>query len=742
MKSKNSKTMLALRIIVAAAIVACLAILTLALASCKKKPGGDTTTSTPPAQTTPSFSSEGYMSPTGVALSGDGIYVSDATAKTVTKFAADGTLTAIYNAGASVNCITSSGGRLYAGLGGSGGRIVILSESLEPLGETKVGHTPSDILVNGERAYVANRFSCTVSVIDTKKCESIAEISVSREPMALAKVGDMIFVACHLPDDAADADTVSASISVIDTKTNALAKNIELVNGAGNVKDIVASPKGSKLYLSHTVARYQYPTTQLDAGWVNTNAVSIIDVATQSVDYTFLLDDIEQGAAVPWGLAISDDGSVLYCAISGTDELMKIELSKLDTLVSRFGKKTNKLPISSKDEIVNYIPFAKDAKTRLSLDGKGARAVTLSGGKLYVAEYFSGDVKLVDTESFSVVGTLAAAAQPDADSARQGEIYWNDATICYQNWQSCASCHPEARSGGFNWDELGDGIGTMKQTKSMIYVMRTPPCLATGLESSGEHGVSGSVSGTPLWNNSEDAEVISAAMIAYLRSIVPESSPYLNEDGTLTASATHGGELFESLGCAVCHPAPLYTDLKLHDSPTLEFDDSWEYRQMDTPSLVEVWRSFPWSYIGHFTDMKDAVTYYAENYAGKTISAADAADLAEFVLSIGADGESIGVEQIVLDGGDYNKVISGQKIVSVSLVGQSDNVKSSTEMTVTLALLDKSGGVLKKLELKTAIPGRGERTVITLDSPLEIVDDVYAISVDIGDHGSALKITR
>lgn len=741
MKGKKTKSGIAVRLAVAAIIIVCLASLTLFLASCKKKPKGDTTTAAQPTETTPSFSSEGYLSPSGVAISGERVYISDATANTVCAIDADGMLAALYNADASVNCVAAEGGRLYAAVGGLGGRLLVLSEDLKVTAEIKVGHTPCDILIDGSRAYVANRFSCTVSIIDLDAGNSIAEVSVSREPIALAKVGDMIFVACHLPDDVADADVVSASVSVIDAKTNSFVKNIELVNGAGNVKDIVASPDGSRLYVSHTVARYQYPTTQLDAGWVNTNAVSIIDVATCAVDYTFLLDDIEQGAANPWGLAISEDGGTLYCAISGNDELMKINLETLDSLAAKLGKKTNKLPISSKDEIVNYIPFAKDAKTRLSLDGKGARALTLSGGKLYVAEYFSGDVKVVDTESFSVVKTLAAAAQPDADAARQGEIYWNDATICYQNWQSCASCHPEARSGGFNWDELGDGIGTMKQTKSMVYVMRTPPCLATGLEGSGEHGVSGSVSGTPLWNKGEDAEAISEAMIAYLRSLEPVSSPYLSEDGTLTAAAAHGKELFESYGCAVCHPAPLYTDLKLHDSPTLEFDDSWEYRQMDTPTLVEVWRSYPWSYIGHFTDMKEIVTYFAKNYSGKTISDADAADLAEFVLSIGAEGEKIGVEQVILDDGSYNSVVSGRKITAISIIGQSDGLEGSN-MTVTLTLLDKNDAEIQKYELIGYAPRRGERTTLMPSDPIEIGDDVYTITVSVGEHGTPLTITR
>ena len=31
---------------------------------------------------------------------------------------------------------------------------------------------------------------------------------------------------------------------------------------------------------------------------------------------------------------------------------------------------------------------------------------------------------------------------------RKGEQYFNDATLCFQKWQSCASCHPDARADG------------------------------------------------------------------------------------------------------------------------------------------------------------------------------------------------------------------------------------------------------------------------------------------------------
>ena len=56
---------------------------------------------------------------------------------------------------------------------------------------------------------------------------------------------------------------------------------------------------------------------------------------------------------------------------------------------------------------------------------------------------------------------------------------------------------------------------------------------------------------------------------------------------------TSSSVLFEEVGCAVCHPVPLYTDMQMRKSPYLGADGSWENRAFVTPTLVEIWRSAP-----------------------------------------------------------------------------------------------------------------------------------------------------
>ena len=60
--------------------------------------------------------------------------------------------------------------------------------------------------------------------------------------------------------------------------------------------------------------------------------------------------------------------------------------------------------------------------------------------------------------------SLGTVREPSLE--RKGEMLFNDAQLCFQGWQSCASCHPaDARADGLNWDLLNDGIGNPKNVK-------------------------------------------------------------------------------------------------------------------------------------------------------------------------------------------------------------------------------------------------------------------------------------
>jgi cytochrome c peroxidase len=98
------------------------------------------------------------------------------------------------------------------------------------------------------------------------------------------------------------------------------------------------------------------------------------------------------------------------------------------------------------------------------------------------------------------------------------------------------------------------------------------------------------------------------AVQEYIRSLEPEPSPYLKPNGGLSGAARRGKALFDNpkVGCATCHPAPLYTDLKLHDVATSgELDRT---REFDTPTLVELWATGPYLHDGSATTLREVLT--------------------------------------------------------------------------------------------------------------------------------------
>jgi len=128
-------------------------------------------------------------------------------------------------------------------------------------------------------------------------------------------------VANHLPVGPADQGYIAAVVSVIDTAARNVTATIKLPNGAISLKGICISPDGRHVYVTHILARYTVPTTQLERGWINTNALSIIDAQNKELIDTVLLDDVDNGAANPWAVGCSRDGKYICVTHTGTHEL-------------------------------------------------------------------------------------------------------------------------------------------------------------------------------------------------------------------------------------------------------------------------------------------------------------------------------------------------------------------------------------------------------------------------------------
>jgi len=211
-------------------------------------------------------------------------------------------------------------------------------------------------------------------------------------------------------------------------------------------------------------------------------------------------------------------------------------------------------------------------------------------------------------------------------------MLFNDADICFQKWQSCASCHSDdGRVDGLNWDLLNDGIGNPKNVKSLLFAHKTPPAMGLGVRADAETAVRAGIKYIQFAVRPEEE---AQAIDAYLKSLQPVPSPRLVK-GRLSDAAKHGRKLFKKTGCIDCHSGEYYTDMKQHDVGTGKALDKG--KAFDVPTLKEVWRTAPYLHDGRAVTIYDMLkNQNPDDRHGKTagLSEEDIRALAEYVESL------------------------------------------------------------------------------------------------------------
>ena len=749
-----------------------------------------------------------YLSPGPLVVSDDGRTVYTALTSSGAIAVTDlstGETTGKIETGQNPNGILLSrdGRTLWAATGEARGAVEMISlPQNRVIKRIKVGHTPSGMALtpDGQTLYVANRFSNTIAVIGTISGKLAAEIPVIREPgtITASPDGTMLAVGNTLPAQALINETVAAEISLIDTKINRVSAQITLPNGSQSVRGVAFSPDGQYLYAVHLLSRFNVPITQIDRGWVNTNALSIIDVKEKSCYATVLLDDIDRGAANPAGIGIGGDGN-LYIAIAGCHELMRIDLEEMHDRLERLFSGTFSDPyIKNRDDLSISLSFAYPFKSRIALSGRLPQHLAFTNDAVLVSSRFSPFIEkinlLMDQKSgtasvssrnrekksdsptsemianfvlkdhivppgFTVeffnnermegepvykgtvpvihypnenqrpvasnvpvvyfssrfqgefvapqTGTLLFAlaiddsyrflineqvvaqstdngsffcpvqvvkdekyrlqlehaqrggyyrielsasydnrysstgkkirqieqkpvqiqlgTEPELDSYRRGELAFNDATLCFQQWHTCASCHPDGRADGLNWDQQNDGFGNPKNTKSLLFSHVTPPSMITGIRESAEKAVRAGIMHTLF---SVQPESLAADMDEYLKNMPVQESPYLSKASKKDLDS--GKKLFEKAGCAQCHKGLYYTDLQKYNVGTGDGDDL--NRPFDTPTLREVWRTAPYLYDGRAATLEEIFTKFNRGDRHGITSNLSSKELKELVL--------------------------------------------------------------------------------------------------------------
>ena len=571
-----------------------------------------------------------YRSPLAIAASPDGktIYVSDKTALRVTVIdvSAGKTRAEVAIPGEPNGLVLSADGKtLYVAERKTHAVAVVDTGRSVVVERIDVGRWPVALAIaeKQKRLYTCNRGDNSLSIVDLNQSKQIGQVTVVRQPACLAITPDesRAVVANLLPQGAGTDPRLAAEVSIIDTASMKQTATVKLPSGSTVLNGLCISPDGNWAYVVHALGRFNLPITQLERGWVHTYALSIIDVSNAGLLATVLLDDLTGGAADPWGIVCSADGNRLWISHAGTSEISTVQIARVHELLNgkvpeevaglRDGTRDNIWVRISRDRgaiprLVNDLTalYIADTIRRAPAGGNGCRGLALSpdGRQLYVANYFSGTIGVLEAAGGRKLGTISLGQQPQLDAARRGEIYFHDARRCFQHWHSCASCHPDGRVDGLPWDFMRDGIGNGKDVISLVQMHNTSPHNRRATRADSRECIKTGVIGSHLIVP-EPSDVDD--LLAYVESLEAEPNP--NSAGAQSAALQRGKLLFDGKAkCAPCHPGPYFTDRKMHNvgiiSP-LEPDGRY-----DTPSLIECYRTAPYYHDGRAATLEEALT--------------------------------------------------------------------------------------------------------------------------------------
>ena len=443
------------------------------------------------------------------------------------------------------------------------------------------GHEPCGLSISadGKRLYVTNVVSSTVTVLDTTTGRILSDTEVGSQPRfaALTPDGSRLLVSNGL----------SPWVSVLGAESGRELARYDM-GRASMLREIACSPDGRWAFLANLVSHNEVPTVQMERGWINSNGFSILDLAQPGRRVTLLLDQLVSGATNPSGLTLSSDGRHLYVSLAGIHEVAIVDLPAALALAEKT-RTAREIQLLEEDvEILQREGIAR----RLPAGGLGPRSIALSEatGELWVANYFSDNVTVLDAATGELRATIPLGPVQEMTEWRKGELMANDGRITYQNWISCASCHQEdTTSDGLNWDLANDGLGNAKNNKSLQDAHDTPPAMWSGVRANLMDGVGAG----QRFQGFVPMDHVQGPITEYLAHPDRAPSPYRNGDQQAIA---RGRELFTMAGCDTCHPGPTYSDCKPHD---LGFGEPNDFRRrFDTPSLRSVYRTAPYLHDG------------------------------------------------------------------------------------------------------------------------------------------------
>ena len=592
--------------------------------------------------------------------------------------------------------ITPDGATLLAVNPDSNSVTLVDAAGQSVIAEIGVGVDPRSVAVSagGDVAYVANQGSDSLSIIDIPALAVTATLLVGDRPVSVATSPDGSYVAvAELGDDRVrvlDASDLSthAFISVADrpyglafTPDSAQLLITHLLSGVVTVSYInpyriylplvhnvsqVYPPIFSQSSASGTIsqhnllisistwpnvapapavlvnatgARAYLPQTMANGLGLNTRfdntvfpKVSVLNLATQAHQTSehISLPETDRPVGLPWDAALAKGDAELWVVNSASNDVSVINISQ----------PTHPVRVAN-------IPV-----------GDNPRGIVLApdGDFAYVNNILAGTVSVIDANTYTVTQVITTTVLPLPPALLNGKrLFFSSATpeLARARWISCNNCHVEGEHDGRTWllqylGEVPPGEDSMilRNTTSLLGMIETYPLrwsaewnesadseFSIRFEQYGSGLIEGEMHPT-LGDPNQGRSYSLDCLALYIDSLsVPTRSH------TFTAAELRGKAIFESpqTQCVTCHPAPLYTDLQVHDVGTADGPGEWFGPFIDTPTLRFLYDSPPYLHDGSAADLYEVlVTKNPGDEHGVTsgLGAQEIEDLIAFLLAL------------------------------------------------------------------------------------------------------------
>jgi mono/diheme cytochrome c family protein len=233
-----------------------------------------------------------------------------------------------------------------------------------------------------------------------------------------------------------------------------------------------------------------------------------------------------------------------------------------------------------------------------------------------------------------------------------------DPRMALQGYISCASCHNDGGHDGRVWDftGIGEGLRNTTDLRGKAGTTGHGPAHWTGNFDEiqdFEKQIRDLARGTGLMTNTQfntgtrnqplgDSKAgVSAdldALAAYVTSLGTEpASPYRNTDGSLTAAAVAGKEVFRTANCASCHSGNGFTESALNVLRNIGTIKPSSGKRLgatltgfDTPTLRGIWSTAPYFHDGSAATLTAAVT----GHTGVNLTSTDLTNLVAYLQQI------------------------------------------------------------------------------------------------------------